>query len=148
VTGPAASTWVPKSVIASGRDVIDADLDIAPGQSFPDLEVHFTDRKTELSGTFRDAVGHAVTEYSVFVFTTDRTKWRQGSRWIRMPAKPGSDGRFSVAGLPPGEYFVAALGRFDLLEWFTSEFMDQVAGAAITVTLREGDKTVQDLRVR
>jgi hypothetical protein len=148
VNGPASAAWAPTSVLSGARNVIDDVLEVKAAQSLPDLEVHFTDRKTDLSGTIVDQGGRPAPEYSIFVFTTDKAMWRQGSRWIRLPAKPTRDGRFAISGLPAGEYYVAALGRFDPLEWYTSEFMEQVTGAAIKITLKDGEKTIQELRVR
>ena len=43
--------------IALERDKRDDVIEIKPGESVPDIEVHFSDRKTELSGTFVDAAG-------------------------------------------------------------------------------------------
>jgi hypothetical protein len=36
--------------MSGGRDVIDEPIEIKPGGSLPDLEVHSTDRRTDLSG--------------------------------------------------------------------------------------------------
>ena len=60
-----------------------------------------------ISGHVTDAKSAAVSNYSVVVFPTDRTKWLEPSRSLRT-ARPAQDGSFEVTSLPPGEYWVAA----------------------------------------
>ncbi len=140
--------WVLDSMTAGGRDVLDQWLDVQQGESIPPIEVRFTDQKTELAGTLTDSSGQPAPEYSVLVFGVNRADWHQASRWVHVPTRPGSDGRFSFTGLPPGEYYVAAISRYDPLEWYTPEFLEQLTNASIRVTLVAGQTTRQDLRVR
>ena len=145
---PTSSAWIVESVTANGKDVLDAHLDIDPAGGAPDLNVRFTDKTTDLSGIVTDQAGKPLPDYSVIVFSTDRATWSQGSRWVHVPVRPGNDGRFSIMGLPPGEYYMAAISRYDPLEWFTPEFLDPISPASIKVTLVGGQKTVQDIRLR
>ena len=65
-----------------------------------------------------------------------------------MSARPATDGRFILADLPAGEYLVAALTDLDPNDWQDAAFLEQVAPAAVSVTIREGEKKTQDLRIR
>jgi hypothetical protein len=50
--------------------------------------------------------------------------------------------------LPAGEYFIAALTDLDPAEWQDPAFLDQIAPAAIKVTLAEGEKKRTDIRIK
>jgi hypothetical protein len=101
-----------------------------------------------VTGTLLDQAGQPVPEFSVIVFGTNPAFWRQGSRWIATPTRPASDGRFTITGLPPGEYFMAALTRFDPQEWYTHAFLEEIVPGALRIALTEGETTVQDVRLR
>jgi hypothetical protein len=154
-TGPGMTTgapgrspaWMLRSALSGGRDVSDAPLEVGPGQNIADIVVTFTDRVTELSGRLLDGADRPAPEYYVLVFGTNPQYWRQGSRWLRMPTRPGSDGRFSLAGLPPGDYYLAALPEFEQNEWHTPAFLQEVVPGAIRLTLAEGERKVQDIRL-
>lgn len=141
-------TWMVKSITVGGRDVMDSPLEVAPQQDVSDIVITFTDRVTELSGRIVDAAGQPVPQYYVGVFPVDQSQWRRNSRWLRAPLRPGTDGRFRMVGLPPGDYFLAALTEFDPNDWFTPTFLEQVAPGAIRVALGEGEKKTQDIRLR
>jgi hypothetical protein len=150
ITGmsPANPAWVLRSATAGGRNILDDEIEIVPGTPPPPIEVTFTDRKTELTGTLLDQQGRPAPEFSVIAFGANPGQWRQGSRWLRAPTRPASDGRFSITGLPPGEYYFAALTRFDPQEWYTPAFLEQVVPGALKVTLTEGRTTVQDVKLQ
>ena len=141
-------TWMIKSAAAGGRDVMDSPLEVEPQRDVSDIVITFTDRVTELSGRIVDAAGQPVPQYYVGVFPVDQSQWRRNSRWLRVPIRPGTDGSFRLVGLPPGDYFLAALTEFDQNEWFTPAFLEQVAPGAIRVALGEGEKKTQDIRLR
>jgi len=80
------------------------------------------------------------------VFPADRALWQTGRRL--KSTRPASDGRFSFLDLPAGDYFIAALTDFDPDGWRVPAFLDQAAGAAVKVTIPEGARVSQDLRIR
>jgi len=145
--GGPAPDWILRSAITGGRDMLDMPMDVRAQQDVSDLVVTFTDRVTELSGSLVDGLGRPAPEYYVIVFGTDARHWWQGSRWLRQPTRPGTDGRYSVTGLPAGNYYLAALPEFDQNEWHTPGFLEQVVPGAIPITLAEGEHKTQDIRL-
>jgi protocatechuate 3,4-dioxygenase beta subunit len=143
----ADSGWQLQSAISGGRDVLDTNLVVEPGRAVDDLVLTFTDRRTELSGTVTDPAGEPVSDLTILVFPTERAFWSADSRRMPRPQQPGSDGRFSVDGLPPGEYYLAAVTQLEPENWGDPNFMDQLAAASIRITLAEGEKKVQDIRI-
>jgi hypothetical protein len=146
--GGAAANWAAKSAVADGRDVLDSSLEVRPGQSIQGLVMTFTDQRTELSGTLMDTTGKPTSGLMILVFSTDRMLWTSaGSRRMRPPVQPSTDGKFKITGLPPGEYYLAALTDVEPGDIGNAAFMDQVAAVAIKITLGEGEKKVQDLKI-
>ncbi|MGE5833555.1 MAG: carboxypeptidase regulatory-like domain-containing protein [Acidobacteriota bacterium] len=144
----AGSGWTLKSATAAGRDVLDAPLEVKPGGNLEGVTLTFTDVVTELSGTLTDGAGKPISDLSILVFTTDRSLWGSLGRRIRPPTQPSSDGKFKITGLPPGEYYLGVVTDVEPGEWTDSAFLDQLAAAAIKVTLGEGEKKVQDIKLK
>jgi hypothetical protein len=83
----------------------------------------------------------------VVVFSTDRAHWTTAPRRISGVVRVASDGRFSVAGLPPGEYYLGVLTDADPSQLSDLPFLDQLAATAIRITLDEGERKVQDVKM-
>ena len=138
--------WTLKSVTAGGRDVTDVAITI-PATGISDAVVTFTDRPTEISGVFQDASGRPAPDYFLIAFSTDRSHWKVGSRFIQQ-VRPATDGTFTVIGLPPGEYVLAATADLDPNDLSDTAFLDTLLAATpVRFTLREGEKKTQDLRI-
>jgi hypothetical protein len=133
-------------VTAGGQDVTDAPLEIRPRDEPPEIVITFTDKVTEISGTLFDAAGRPNSDLSIIMFSANRQFWRQGSSRIR-PVRPASDGKFKLAGLPPGEYYLAAVTDYEYTDLYDASFLDQLTAGAFKVTLGEGEKKVQDIRM-
>jgi hypothetical protein len=138
--------WMLKSAVAGGRDLLDG-VDIQPNTDIGNLVVTFTDKVTELTGLLVDSAGRPAPEFYVIVFPTDASRWVQRSRWLRPPARPASDGRYRITALPPGEYYLAAITEFNPNDWFTASFLEQVVPGAITITIGEGERKTQDVKL-
>ena len=61
--------------------------------------------------------------------------------------RPATDGAFSVRGLPPGEYFLAALADLEPGEWNDPTLLERLVRSSANVTLRDGETTTQDFRI-
>ena len=140
--------WILKSIVIGGRDITDEVLEVRPADQLTDAVVTFADRGAEIAGTIFDSAGRPAPGFYVVVFPAERSAWRMPSRRFRPPSLPSTDGKFLVAGLPPGEYYIAALTEVDEVDIVDQMFLEQVAAAAIKVTLKEGEKKVQDLKIR
>lgn len=143
----ADSAWRLKSAVLDGQDTLDTQLTVQPGQNVDGLVLTFTDRMSELSGTVLDPAGAPVSDLTILVFPTENAFWSATARRMPRPQQPGSDGKFTFPGLPSGEYFLAAVTEVEPESWGNPTFMEQVAAAAIRITLGEGEKKVQDLRI-
>ena len=141
-----SSPWAITSATAAGVDVLDFSLDMPRDRDITDLTITVRDRPIELSGTVTDSTGQPVADRTVVVFAADERFWPFGQ--TRIQASPLYDGRFSFAHFRPGTYRVAVVEGVEPEEWLDPEFLKKLIPASVLVTLSEGDKKTQDLRVK
>ena len=148
---PAAAAgpkWVLKSAMLNDRDLADRPFVASPAEvEFQNMTITFTDRPSQVSGRLIDESGQPVTRYSIVVFTTDKTLWLPGARRI-IHVRPATDGAFTVDGLPSGDYAIAAAENLDPADLAVPAFLEQLLAASHRVTLADGERKVQDLRVK
>jgi hypothetical protein len=142
VTGGA---WTPRSAIMGGRDLLDADFQIN-GDGRAEVVVTLTDKVTELSGTLTSASGAPASDVFVIAYASDRALWGAGARRVQA-VRPSVDGRYTIAGLPPGDYLLAAVLDIDPNDWNDPAFLEQLVPASIKLAIGEGEKKTQNLRI-
>lgn len=129
--------WTLKAVRLNGADVTDEGFDVAgPVRS---LEVVVTPEAPAITGSVRDSNGVAVKDYAaVIVFSDDPRRWTLRLTRFVTSAKPGPDGQFAVAGLPPGNYLAAVV---DILEpdWPSPDSLESLRRTATPFTLSDGE---------
>jgi hypothetical protein len=143
---PAGSPWVARSSILRGQDSLDVPVEVRPGENVSDWVLTITNRPSELTGVLLDAGGQPAPEYFIVVFSVDRPFWSPPSRRIAQ-TRPGQDGRFSVKGLPAGEYFIAAISDLDPGQSLDAAVLDRLIPAAARVRVADGQLTSQDLKI-
>lgn len=141
----AMSGWMLRSAIVGGQDVLDTSLEVGE-EDLTGVTVTISDRRTELAGTLQTAAGAPLSEYVVVAIPADKALWRPGSRRIRF-TRPATDGGFLMRGLPGGEYLLGAVIDVDAEDLKDSAFLAQLAAGAVKVTLVEGERTTQNLRI-
>jgi hypothetical protein len=150
LAGPTVGTTLPwslKHATVGGRDVADTVFDVRPGENLTDVVLTLSDAMASVSGVVTDAAGRASSDLSLLLFSVDRAQWFGSSRHLRAPVRAASDGRFTFTGLPAGAYYLAAVNDFEPNGWFSPEFLDQLIASAIKITVADGEKKVQDLRI-
>ena len=138
------TTWQLKSATMFGRDTLDTPVDLREGTD--SAVITFTDRVTELNGTIQDASGQPAPEYQVIVFARDKAYWTAQSRRIRS-VRPAADGKFVIPNLPAGEYLMTAVTDIEPGEWYDPALLENLSRSAIALTIGEGEKKTQDLRL-
>jgi protocatechuate 3,4-dioxygenase beta subunit/predicted aconitase with swiveling domain len=139
--------WALKAVLLNGVDVTDTPIAFGTSeQSVSDLEVVLTDRASEVSGRVTDTRGRGVADCTVVVFATASSFWSQPeSRFLAM-ARSDRDGTFGAGGLPPGQYYVAAVDRLLEGEWQDPDVLASLVPGSTSVILAEGQKLSVTLR--
>jgi hypothetical protein len=141
-----SKTWWLRAAMSNGRDLLDGPFSIRAGDDISDVQFVLTDRHSELKGKLSAATGRPAPDFFVIVIPEDPALWVPKSRRVRT-ARPASDGAFSFADLPAGNYLIGALTDVTEREWNDPKFLASLAPAAVKVTVALGQVTVQDLRI-
>jgi protocatechuate 3,4-dioxygenase beta subunit len=138
--------WTLKSALANGRDISTEPLELGDGD-VSGVVMTFTDQATELTGTITGAQGPDGAA-EVIAFPADSTAWKE----IGVTARRGRSvrttktGQFSMTGLPPGEYFVAAVPSSTAADWRDPEVLGRLERTATRVKLGDGERKTVDLK--
>jgi uncharacterized protein (DUF2141 family) len=135
-----------KSIAIGGRDVADIPFDVRAGQTIADVTVTLTERTQELTGRLIDPAGRPAPDYFIVAFPVDPALWGAAVRRTAH-VRPDSSGRFTFTTLPAGDYFVCALEDLDPVELEDAALFQQLVPASARVTLRDGQRTIQDLQI-
>jgi uncharacterized protein (DUF2141 family) len=143
--GTQTQNWILKSAVANNKDALDFGLVVEPNQDVT-ATILFAEKSQEVSGTIQDQQGQATADYTIILFASDKGYWVPNARRIRA-VRPGTDGKFTFANLPAGDYKLTAVTDVEPGEWFDPNFLEQLGNASISVVLRDGEKKVQDIKV-
>jgi hypothetical protein len=138
--------WSLKSAVVGGQDTLDFPFEMKPNQNVNGATVSLTMRASSVSGVLQGPDGQPAANYTVVVFSSESRYWTPQSRRIQA-ARPATDGRFSFRDLPPGEYRLAAIGDVEPGQWFDPLFLRQLTAASMPVSIGEGERKTQDLRL-
>ena len=139
------SPWMLKAAIVRGRDVLDEPIDLGPGEEIADVRLTVTDRISELSGKVTDS-GEKPGQGWVLVFSIDKKHWWPGSRRVRV-VRTNADGQYVLRALPTGTYVVTPIANPPAHDEL-AEKLPSLTTTGVRVTIAEGDRKVQDLRVK
>jgi hypothetical protein len=138
--------WQVKAIRVGAVDVTDSGVDVG-SQGVRGVEIELTNRWQQITGLVTDANGGSVKDYVVVLFAQDRLRWSAvGDRYFAT-GRPGDDGRFNVATLPPGDYYAIALDRADPTECEAPEFLENLIRQASVFSLAEGETKTLALRL-
>jgi hypothetical protein len=139
--------WALKSVIYQGIDITDRKFRITGREEFRDVRVTITDVMGQVSGVVQNARNLPVANTGVLIFSSNPLFWMRTNRRMRV-AYTDREGRFTMTGLPAGEYLAVAsqavdesdLGRHErLLSWqplaTTFEIASDEARATVTLSI-------------
>jgi hypothetical protein len=130
--------WYLKSMTIGGVDVTDGPFDFGHEEvTVPDALVVLSDSGAGITGAIEYPQGARRITATVIAFSTNRDTWFDGSRHVKRTAS-AVNGGFDVAGLPPGDYFVAAIDAATPLDLQAPDTLESLVPRAARVTAREG----------
>ena len=126
--------WSVESVTMAGRDLTDAAFEITDSD-ITDLVVTFTDRPASITGVVRSASAVADPDAAVFLFPTDRARWRDAAATSRVvrTVRVDATGAFAFPTVVPGEYFVVAVADAQAYDWPDQRLLGRLTAVASTV---------------
>lgn len=148
VLGPPAAGWQRAGLTVGGRPL--AGLIDLSGEDVTDVVIPFTKEVATLAGTARRSDGAAMGTAEIVIFAADRTMWRSDPIDPYQPRieQTPRGGAFTVTGLLPGDYLVAAIDEADVPELTDADFFERVSRVATRVTLTAGRTSTQSLIVQ
>jgi hypothetical protein len=141
--------YAPVSLALNGR-VLEGDvLDVSDDAASPELIVTMAEIGGTVSGSVVAADGRAASTATVILYPQDRRTWpllSQASHRLRSTAT-SRDGRFMIATVPPGDYYVLAIDGPLPERWRTPEYLGAVTSLARKAALSRGQGAVLSLPV-
>jgi protocatechuate 3,4-dioxygenase beta subunit len=144
-TGPPTG-WAIRSVRLEGVDVTDSGITVRPNEDVAGVELELTNRLTTVTGTVTNSRGEASKDYIAIVFAQDKEKWI-GSPRYQSTGRPDQDGRFKIAALPAGEYYIVAVDAIEPGQSADPDFLERIRSSATAFSLREGETKSLDLKL-
>jgi hypothetical protein len=131
-------------IVANGQDVTTRTIDTSSGD-ISGVVVTMTTKATTISGSVRD-VTEAAQRTSVIAFPVEKRQWsRYGLTPLTIKAASFAGPRYTLTGLPPGEYFVVAVDAAFGGAWRDPEWLDAASRVATRVTLKWDEPVTIDL---
>jgi len=137
--------WRVKSAMLGEVELLDGVLDMrsrAPGE----IVITLTDARSAITGTLEAPDGTPVSEYTVLAFSADSKFWTPASRRTQV-VRPNSSGVFAIRDLPEGDYLLVALNDIEKGQWHRADFLAELAPFGIKVSLADGEKKTQNIRI-
>jgi hypothetical protein len=144
--GTLTRDWTLKAVDLNGRNVADDPIEVRHGETITGVRVVLTNRPTHVRGSLLDEKQQP-RDGTVVIFSEDTSRWREDSRSVRA-ARPDQHGEFSIKGLPPGKYLIAALDYVQDGQWYDPEFLADLRSRAQPLSLLEAESKRIDLIVQ
>jgi len=146
-----ASGWTVRQILAAGNDITDSFVPFgSAAQSLKDVQIVLTDQLTTITGTSTDRRGNPQISGAIVVFSDDPQKWTSLTRYVRT-ARVSRDGTFSLTGMPPGGYYIAAvtaLPENGLVEaLFEPDFLEPLSRDAKHIVVSESQPVSVSVRV-
>lgn len=140
--GASGSTVV--RVVANGQDVTTRTIDTSSGD-ISGVVVTMTTKTTTISGSVRD-VTEPARPTSVVAFPVEKRQWsRYGFTPLTIAVATFLGQRYTLTGLPAGEYFVVAVDAASGGAWKDPAWLEAASGVATRVTLKWDEPVTVDL---
>ena len=162
--------WTLKAVMYGDDNLVDRSITFEQGQSLRDVQVVFTDKRTELTFQVSDDRGQLTREYVSIVFPVDKARWTQGNRFPRTYSPPSQEllasrmavgssnaavppqslldqmRRETMSALPAGDYYVIAVDDIEGDASRDPRILEQLMSSATRVTVSEEAPSQATLR--
>ncbi|MFI5177767.1 MAG: carboxypeptidase regulatory-like domain-containing protein [Vicinamibacterales bacterium] len=149
-SGASLGKWALKSITIGARNIDDAPLDLQ-NENISGVLVTFGDQATTISGTVHVAGVAATADVDavIIAFPSNYSGWiDQGmSNRRTRTANTGKGGAYTISGLPPGDYLIAAVPAETVSTIRDVKFYETLARTASHVTVAEGERKTLDFTV-
>jgi protocatechuate 3,4-dioxygenase beta subunit len=140
--------WVAHAITIDGKEVTDRAFDLQSDAG--SIVISYTDRPSRVTGTVRDAAGHASATAIVLAFPVDRQRWTDHGRSPRLLRSvfTTESGVYTFDHLPPGGYYAIAIEDPGSDDWRDAQTLATLANRAMKLTVVAGEPRTLDLPLR
>jgi protocatechuate 3,4-dioxygenase beta subunit len=138
--------WILKSVTLNGNDVTDTGIEFRPGEDVSGIEIELAKELSTLAGRVTAPKGEPATDYTVVAFSPDSARWAYLTRFVKV-GRPDQSGGFTIAGLPAGDYLVAAVEYLEPGEEQDPDVLERLRAVATSISLKETEKKTLTLKL-
>jgi protocatechuate 3,4-dioxygenase beta subunit len=138
--------WAVKAIVAGGRDITDTSIDVRSGEPLHGVQIVLTNHIATIAGDLSDEAGAPLADGTVVVFSADRARWFDGTRFVRA-VRPDQHGRYQITGLLPGDYLLAAVDYVEEGGWNEADFLESLRERAQKVAIAEGQTLTIPLKL-
>jgi hypothetical protein len=159
--------WSLKDITYNGASLLDAPITFVPGQLMRNVQVVFTDRRTEVAFQVSDETGQLTREYVALIYPVDKTQWPQTARIFVgptidpaaaarpvptmtggsvMPGMTQPPRREAMSGLRAGEYYAVAVDDMQAEDVRDTVVLEALRASATRVTVVGGSSIDVPLR--
>jgi len=146
-SGSPGPGWIVKSIMANGRDANVIPLSLE-GSDLSGVVITYTDKQTQLSGVVQGTNGSPEPNGFVLIMPMNYQAWIDNGMSSRATRQThtGSDGTYKTSVLP-GDYLVVAISDELANDWQDPAVVADLARFGARITVAEGEKKTQDLRL-
>jgi hypothetical protein len=139
--------WTLQSATLGSRNVADEPLEVG-ADDVRDIVVTLTNTQTRVTGVVSGAEHQS--RRAVGVFPTDRRGWLDTGQWPRrvLLVRTDETGRYTIDGLPPGDYYVNAVDETLVDDWPAHFVLQALVPGAALLQLGPGETRTVDVRRR
>jgi hypothetical protein len=137
--------WAVASIVAGGTDVLDRATALQEGERLENLRITLSAESAALEGTVRTAAGEPAGDTLVVTVAAPPALASPASPRFRS-TRTDRAGRYRLAGLPAGEYRVAAVSGMDELVGRRLDGLTRLGAAGSPVTLPGSGQRTLDLQ--
>lgn len=142
----AGPSWLIEHAVLAGRDAL-AEPIIVGSVPITGLAVSVTNRVGGLSGRLTHANGAGAPELAIVVVNVDAAMWTS-AMGRPLAIWPDTNGEWSAASLPEGEYRVAALSDLSAADLARPDFLASIVAAGTAATIASGRMSVLNLQIQ
>jgi hypothetical protein len=139
--------WFVHSITLDGKDITDRAFDLETDAT--SFVITYTDKPSKVSGVVTNARGSANAAAVVLAFPVDSARWTgYGNRPRMLQRVLTLQGKYTIAHLPPGEYFVIAIDETQSDEWQDPKRLEALARQATRLTVAAFTPATFDLAIK
>lgn len=136
-----------KAVTYRNQDITDTPTEFTENTSPRDLQIVISRHGAVLNGVVADDTGRPpAVGCQVILFAADASRRGPMSTRVRR-AGAAEAGRFSIRQIPPGDYLVVALQRFEMDPFAEASVLEPLERLAMPITLVEDEQKAVNLRL-